>query len=199
MLRSNQTLLYWKGVRELAPALSALRGRHKFEKSLGVKQILRDAIAQSRHRHEKMKPWQRSIVRVGVGAVALELGTDWASLPKDLARQNVIVTQRCLHQVAQLEPLAFRCMVELSTSAIPPPPNTTSVEYQSQLANMYEGQSSDDKLKTDVARLLRPQSALKGSGMMLKSDVNGLDDARNEKVVEEWMDSWKEFDVGAKK
>jgi ribosomal protein L20 len=195
MFRSQQLCLYWKATKELAPATAALHDRRKYERSLGTKFLLKGLILQSRHRHENKRPWERSIARTGINAVANENGNDWQSLSKDIARQNIVINQRCMHRIAQFEPLAFRCLLELSSSAIPPPPNVSDPTVQAELKQLHK-QNGDvnEQLRVDIARLLKPKSALKGSGRRSLGQ-EGADDAA---VIEGWADSWKEFDVAKK-
>ena len=78
MLRQTQSLQYWRATKQLTPALSSLKGRHRYEPVLGVKTLLRDTIARTQHRVSKQRPWERSINRIGINAVALENGSDGA-------------------------------------------------------------------------------------------------------------------------
>lgn len=200
MFRSQQPLLYWKGVKQLTPASSAMWGRRKHERKLGAKRLLWQLIAQSRYRNDFKRPWERSINRAVISAVANENGTDWTSLSKDLARQNIVVGQEGLTKMAQFEPLAFRCLLELASSGIAPPPNISDPKTQTGLKELYHQTNSsnspssvDDQLRVDIARMLKPKSALKGSG---NAEGRSLDEilVQKKSVVDEWADAWKEFE-----
>src|SRR3989338_1715631 len=202
MFRSQQPLLYWKGVKQLTPATGAMWGRRKHERKLGVKRLLWQLIAQTRYRNDFKRPWERAIGRTVISSVANENGTDWASASKDLARQNVVVSQTGLTKIAQFEPLAFRCLLELASSGIAPPPNISDPKVQTDLKELYHQSSNnnstssttvDDQLRVDIARMLKPKSALKGSG---NTEGRSLDEilAQKKSVVDEWADAWKEFE-----
>ena len=95
------------------------------------------------------------------------------------------MTPRCVHGVAQMEPLALRCLMELASSGIAPPPPP---DYYRNAARGAAPKTIEQELRADVARMLKPKSALAGSG------VRGAGQS-NRGAVMEWCDAWKEFEV----
>ncbi len=185
MFRQQPVLLHWRARKELIRMMPACTGRRRYEPRLGTRWLMKKMTQATEFRVTgAQKAYLRSVARVGVSAAAMEHGSDWASASKDLARQNVVMSARTMHLVAQYEPLAFRCLMELASSNIPPPPPPDDY-VQARDATV------DEQLRSDVARLLRPRSALQGSG-----DTTTHRDAP---VVAEWADSWREFDVAGRK
>ncbi|EPY38997.1 hypothetical protein AGDE_01059 [Angomonas deanei] len=140
---------------------------------------------QTRYRVELQSHWERAIVRKNVDSAAREHGTGWPALRNDLARQNVTLLPRTQQGLALYEPLAFRSVVELCASRIPPPPPPLSpqVPQEAYTVPSTPGDShpaARRELQEGVERMLRNPSILNVKG---PQSIDG------------WLEAWREYDV----
>ena len=201
MLQQSLTLRHFKGQEQLSKMLGTLTDRRRHERRLGLRTLLNRLLFRSEYRNSYQRPRARSELRQGVGASALESGTDWSASRNDLARQNCIVNLSSQHALAQLEPLAYRALMELASSEIPPPaaPDWTATAGH---RRENEHQSVNDELRADIERMLGPRSALSGSGRNFSSAVFAADGdkaaAESKAEITKWEEAWKEFEKPSK-
>lgn len=172
---------------ELQRARYALRGRARKEKKLTWKSLRRQLLDETEHRQYGLKEFKAANRVQNVNAALLEHGTDSKKAARDFARQNYMFGLSTLQHLAQFEPLAFRSLVEVAASRIPPPP-PPNVDQQVGLT------SPDAELKKDVDRLLKSNSAL-------YTEKDKLTVKFQRPKSEAFVDAWKEFEVvdGAKR
>lgn len=194
MFRNSITFLHFKGQPQLTKALGLLHGRHRYERRLGLNRLLRMTIGRSHYNTEQRRPIQRALRRQVIGATQLESGTDWRSARNDLARHNSILSLQSLEQIAQLEPLAMRSLMELVSSDIQPP---RGVDWNKTAgkAEVNAMESMDDELRADIRKMMKPRSALPGSGTgsQLAFEPPVVAEKKEAKLVSEWIDAYKEF------
>lgn len=205
MLRSSSLSLHYRATAELDRIRGMLRGRARLEKKIGLKRLFFLMRSQTRYRIEQQSHWNRAIVRKNIDSAAREHGSGWPYLRNDLARQNVILLPAMQQTLAQYEPLAFRCLMELCSSRIPPPPPPMTAVIPEEVyevapfkdvSETASGSTKDSdapvkasashpsaqrELKEGVARMLRATEPIPG--------VNDLDDMNS------WVNAWKQFDV----
>lgn len=189
MLRRSQVSLNYRATYELERIRSMMRGRARLERKIGLKYLFFLMRTQTRYRVELQSYWERSIVRKNVDSAAREHGSGWPYLRNDLARQNVLLLPRTQQALAQYEPIAFRAVVELCASRIPPPPPPVTAQVPEEAYSSHVVQptvshpAAQKELRDGIERMLRAgkSSALAEAGP---------------KTVNEWADAWKEYDVG---
>ncbi|ORC91395.1 uncharacterized protein TM35_000064000 [Trypanosoma theileri] len=199
MLRCTNVVLNYRAALELDRIRSMLRGRARLERKVGLKRLYFLMRTQTRYRVEQQSHWNRAIVRKNVDSAAREHGSGWPQLRNELARQNMILLPHTQQTLAQYEPLAFRAVMELCASRIPPPPPPALVEVPEETyvdwATIREKEEEEGKgnkshpaarveLRRGVERVLQQSGP-----SLLRDAVNGN--------VEKLMDAWKEFDVVA--
>ena len=168
----------WRAYKELDRVRHLLSGRQKLERKLGYKQLIGDLKSWSRHRASGLSYRSKSITRHNVDAAALEHGSGWNQIRSDLARQNVVLLPSAQKMLAQYEPLAFRALVELCSSNIPPP---LPMPHDAVPPECYEDKKNDLdpaamlQLRRLVEELNANQSVVSGTGM------------------EAWLGAWNEF------
>ncbi|KPI84919.1 hypothetical protein ABL78_6044 [Leptomonas seymouri] len=190
MLRSTSISRYWRATAELDRLRGLLRGRARLEKKVGLKRITFLMRTQTRYRVEQKSHWERAIVRKNVDSAAHEHGSGWQHLRNDLARQNMMLLPRMQQQLSLYEPLAFRAVMELCASRVPPPPPPMTAQVPEEA---YAKRAEDGKTAHPAAR----RELKEGVERMLR--VGGSEKLQREgpKTIQAWMDAWKEYDVGA--
>lgn len=197
MLRQTSANHGWRAQSELWRARPMLQGRARYEKSLGVREVTLRLTKETRFRTELRSFKNKTLIRKNIDAAAVEHGTGWVHIKNDLARQNIALLPTAQRILAQYEPLAFKSLLELCSSAIPPPPSaveenpvipssvynvaaSASLEQKATMPTVAAG----EELKAMVERMLtKPSPALKA--VCPRGD--GAD-------VERWMDAWKDFE-----
>lgn len=191
MLRSTFPLLNYRATVELDRIRGLLRGRARLERKVGLKRLLFLMRTQTRYRVEQQSFWERAVVRKNVDSAAQEHGGSWSQLKNDLARHNIHLFPRSQQTLAQYEPLAFRAVMELCASHVPPPPPPLTAQVP---VEAYMPTPEDPHVAHPAAR----RELQEGLARMLSSGSSSAL-SRGPKTVEGWMDSWKEFDVAASK
>ena len=197
MLRQTCVIRGWRAQSELWRARPMLTGRARYEKSLGVREVTLRLTKETRYRTELRSFKNKALIRKNIDAAAVEHGTGWAHIKNDLARQNIALLPTAQRMLAQYEPLAFKSLLELCSSAIPPPPSTVeenpvippgvynvaanaSLEQKGTMPTAV----AEEELKAMVERMLiKPSPALKA--VCPKGDGSDVD---------RWMDAWKDFE-----
>lgn len=187
MLRRCEPRLNWRATYELDRVRNTMWGRAKLERKLGFKRMFFQLRCATKYRVSSKRFYDSSIIRRNVDAAAQEHGASWNSLRNDFARQNVILQTRSQQRLAQYEPLAFRSLVELAGSKIPPPPPP-----QPQLvpAEAYSEEHASE-LHPTVSRELR-----EAINKILYKESDALKQ-HGPASAEGWMDVWKEFEAPA--
>lgn len=121
MLRRTDVCLHFRARAEFDRIRSMMRGRAKLERKIGIKQMTFIMRTQTAYRVELQSYWEKRLNRKRVDSAAVEHGVGWGPLKNDLARQDVLLSPTAQHNLATYEPLAFRAVVELASSKIPPP------------------------------------------------------------------------------
>lgn len=190
MLRRTSTSLHFRAQLELDRIRGLMRGRARLERKIGLKRLFFLMRTQTRYRVEQKALWERAVVRKNVDSAAREHGTGWPHLRNDLARQNVMLLPKTQQTLAQYEPLAFRAVVELCASRIPPPPPPSSPQVP---AEAYELAPQGSLTAHPAAR----RELREGVERMLSAGPSTALEREGGKEVEAWMDAWREYDVGA--
>lgn len=182
---------HYRAAIELDRIRGMLRGRARLERKVGLKRLFFLMRTQTRYRVEQQSHWNRAVVRKNVDSAAREHGSSWQYIRNDIARHNMILQPRMQQVLAQYEPLAFRALIEVCASRIPPPPPplTASIpeEVYSIEALEKEGDTSAHpaarrELKENVSRMLRSAGPLDASVA-----------SRAPKDAESWCNVWKEY------
>lgn len=192
MLRHSNFCLNYRATLELDRLRGMLRGRARLERKVGLKRLFFLMRSQTRYRVEQQSYWNRSIVRKNVDSAAQEHGTSWVYLRNDLARQNLMLLPRTQQILAQYEPLAFRAVVELCASRIPPPPPPLTAQVP---AEAYASRPSDPLVSHPASKA----ALQKGIERMLKAGNSSVLRRDGPQTVDAWMDAWREFDVVSQK
>ncbi|KAH9598263.1 hypothetical protein LSM04_009131 [Trypanosoma melophagium] len=195
MFRCTNASHNYRAALELDRIRSMLRGRARLERKVGLKRLYFLMRTQTRYRVEQQSHWNRAIVRKNIDSAAREHGTGWPQLRNELGRQNILLLPHTQQTLAQYEPLAFRAVIELCASRIPPPPPPAFVEVPEE--TYVEWPAGEEKEKEEKAHpaarveLRRGVERVLHSGgpSLLRDSVNGS--------AEKLMDAWKEFDVAA--
>jgi hypothetical protein len=122
MLRYSLLHRNYRAQIELDRVRPLLRGRAKYEKKIGLKKLFFMLRVQTKYRVELRRYKERALTRKNVDAALWEHNASWVTVRNDLARQNVALLPASQKRLALYEPLAFRAVVELCASRIPPPP-----------------------------------------------------------------------------
>lgn len=190
MLRSTNISRYYRATAELDRLRGLLRGRARLEKKVGLKRITFLMRTSTRYRVEHKAHWERAIVRKNVDSAAHEHGSGWQHLRNDLARHNMFLLPKTQQQLALYEPLAFRAVMELCASRVPPPPPpvTAQVPEEAYARRAEDGATSHPaatrELREGVERMLRAGHSEK----LLREGP---------RTVQAWADAWKAYDVDA--
>ncbi|EAN90473.1 hypothetical protein C3747_76g227 [Trypanosoma cruzi] len=189
MLRRTSLACSYRASLELDRIRSMLRGRARLERKVGLKRLFFLMRTQTRYRVEQQSHWNRAIVRKNVDSAAREHGTGWAQLRNEFGRQNILLLPRSQQMLAQYEPLAFRAVVELCASRIPPPPPPvfTKVPEEAYMPRSNNPQESHPAARVELRRGV--ERVLQCGPSKLREAVHG--------DADRLMEAWKEFDVAA--
>eukprot|EP00796_Vickermania_ingenoplastis_P008217 gene8217-5741_t len=168
-------LRHYRAHMELDKIRGMLRGRARLERKVGLKRLFFLMRTQTRYRVEQQSFWNRAIVRKNVDSAAREHGASWSHIRNDSARHNVMLLPRMQQVLAQYEPLAFRSLLEVYGSRIPPPPPPKTAEipvevYQCLCSSGVSGEeavqvqashpAAQRELRESVERMLRAAGPL---------------------------------------
>lgn len=172
-----------------------LRGRARHEKVLGVREVTLRLSKETRYRSQLKTYKNKTQVRKNIDAAAVEHGTGWSHMKNDLARQNVALLPTSQRILAQYEPLAFKSLLELCGSAIPPPPS--AVEQHPNIPEaVYNAAAANAALEHKAALpTLAAEEELKVMvGRMIAKSSPALTASLSAKGSDAWLDTWKEFE-----
>lgn len=211
MLRQTNLNLNYNFKNEFWRARSLLRGRAKLETKLGMKAVHVRLAKYTRFRLHHRKYDQRARIRSAVDSAAVEHGTGWGHIRNDLSKQNIQLFPSTQRLLAQYEPLAFRSILEVSSSSIVPPPSPLNdcpvipAAPPSSNHNFRKNFShaATVELKEMIASLLRADNntaSVSGTSSALQRvKVCGKTvDTREfnmESACDQWADAWKDFMV----
>lgn len=146
-------------------------------------------------------------MRKNVDSAAREHGTCWQYLRNDFAMHNIILLPKMQQMLAQYEPLAFRSLIEVCGSHVPPPPPPPTATIPAEA--YYLPFSESCNAENDALHSSTPENTGNGpaahpsSRVELRRSIERMKRAMEpcsslnaeEGTVESWMDAWKEFDV----
>ena len=121
MFRQSPARLNWRAKYELQRVRRYLPGRAKHEFKRAHMFVMAKLKNETENRLMTWKQARSSVRTVNVDAAAREQGATARALGNDLARQNVALNRGTLRRLALYEPLSFRAVCELGSSAIAPP------------------------------------------------------------------------------
>lgn len=216
--------LHYRATVELDRLRGMLRGRARLERKIGLKRLFFLMRTQTRYRVEQQSHWNRAIVRKNVDSAAREHGTSWQHLRNDLARQNVTLLPRMQQTLAQYEPLAFRAMVELCASHIPPPPPPKTATVPDEVytimdpvdvaaaasasplpaESMESSNNSSSSKDEEGSGITRTPSSHPSAKRELRESITRMlkaagplepeIESKAPQSVEAWAEAWKEYD-----
>eukprot|EP00331_Platyophrya_macrostoma_P024629 CAMPEP_0176436920 /NCGR_PEP_ID=MMETSP0127-20121128/18282_1 /TAXON_ID=938130 /ORGANISM="Platyophrya macrostoma, Strain WH" /LENGTH=165 /DNA_ID=CAMNT_0017820385 /DNA_START=134 /DNA_END=631 /DNA_ORIENTATION=+ len=144
---------------------------------------------QTRYRVELESYWRKTVIRKGIDSAVHEHGGSWSTLKNDMARQNIAILPTAQNHLAKYEPLAFRAVVELCASRIPPPqpPVAKSIPAEVYAPSRSSGDASTPcsvavlELREKIADILGKKSTA------VMQSTYGSD-------TERWLHAWQEFE-----
>ena len=153
MLHTTSPSFAYSGGKYLTEMSRLLSGRGKHERKLGRNYIRSHLRIATTYRAFFKDRYERGLRRGLLQAAFCEHGTDYPSAMSDLARQKLLFTKPMLIHLAQLEPMAFRSIVELMGSGIAPPPQDTSSRGLEKAYNEKKGYLCDtDEIIEELQR-----------------------------------------------
>ena len=186
-MRRSLSLQFWYGQSQFDRMFPNLPDRQGYERKLGHRCLRNLVHNESQNRKEEDPQRTRSIRQVNLQAAANEQGTSHDKLKHDLARQRVGISSETMLRIAQFEPMAFRALVELTSSDIAPPPrlNPESLKLTGQQVRQATEAAIAD-LEYDVGRMVK---ALSSPLVDVGSERDSLCDEK------QWMNAWQNFVV----
>lgn len=160
MLRVSATRLWWAARKEVDQYRPMLMGRARMERRLGYKQIMFQLRTQCKFRVESKPAVEKQLIRAQADAAAKEQNTDWNAIRNDIARQKVQILPQTQATLAKYEPMAYRAMIELLASGIPPPPKPEHNRMPVEAVTNPGPHVAEAELDEAITRLQRTPSTI---------------------------------------
>ena len=152
MFQKTTQALAYNGWAYLVQMSRLLQGRGKHERKLGVNYMRSHLRIATSYRAFFKDRYERGQRRSLLQAAFYEHGTDYVRVMNDLSRQKIILSRPMLVRLAQLEPMAFRSILELAGSDVPPPPQETTSRSLEKAYAGEEGYLDNDMLIDELQR-----------------------------------------------